>query len=382
MVLQATRFFIFFFPFRFLVYVCIDWKNGLLLACSLLGTTLLLNGLLGLLKFEDRIYYRAHERVAVYDHKMEMEGYRKNVDIMVSMPFGDTIAVGTEKNIEREPRRIRFKTDSLGFRNNSDYRGQRYVLVGDSFVVGDGSTQEDTLAVQLRERYGIDVYTLAHPGGILEYVKYILYFKKIYKTDFRVLMFLYEGNDFAEGFSRRQFALKKTHGRALLDWYFSFYRRTILYRYTYSLMSKRSARPFPSEAITVNGHRMGEFTEYIRATRRETYRFPERVVEDRVSLVADRIDHIFFIPTKFRVYYSSLDTGNDRPLPNAQWEAVKALAERFKIPCTDLTGPMIAESARLLKEDKYTYWKDDSHWNRYGIGVAAKVVAEELKAKK
>jgi len=68
-----------------------------LLACSLLGTTLLLNGLLGLLKFEDRIYYRAHERVAVYDHKMEMEGYRKNVDIMVSMPFGDTIAVGMRR---------------------------------------------------------------------------------------------------------------------------------------------------------------------------------------------------------------------------------------------------------------------------------------------
>ena len=56
-----------------------------------------------------------------------------------------------------------------------------------------------------------------------------------------------------------------------------------------------------------------------------------------------------------------LDGGNLKPLPNAQWEAVKALAERFKIPCTDLTGPMVAESARLLKEGKYTYWKDDSH---------------------
>jgi len=49
---------------------------------------------------------------------------------------------------------------------------------------------------------------------------------------------------------------------------------------------------------------------------------------------------------------------------------------KVQIPCTDLTGPMMP-SPPALKEGKYTYWKDDSHWNRYGIGVAAKVVAED-----
>jgi len=366
----------------FLVYVLIGWKNGLLLACSLLGATLLLNLALGVMKVEDRIYYRAHERLAVYDSKLELEGYKKNADITVSMPFGDAYAVGTEKNIEKEPRRIRFKTDSLGFRNDRDYHGQKYVLVGDSFVVGNGSSQEDTLGAQLRDKYGIDAYTLAHAGGVLEYVKYIRHFERVNKGDFRVLLFLYEGNDFPEGFSRRQFVLKKPVMRAFPDWYFSLYKRTVLYRFTYGLLSRRSAKPLPSEAITVNGHRMGEFSEYIRATRRETYKFPEPVVDGRFSLVAGRIDHIFFIPTKYRVYYSMLDGGSRRPLPYAQWDAVRALGQRYKIPCTDLTGSLIMESARLLGEGKFTYFKDDSHWNKYGMAVAARVVSEQLKTGK
>jgi hypothetical protein len=365
----------------FLVYLCMSWKKGLLLACLLLGATVLLNSLLGLMDVEERIYYGTHERLKVYNSELELDSYRKNVDISVLMPFGDTIAMGTEKNIETEPRKIRFRTDSLGFRNDGDYRGQKYVLVGDSLVMGGGTSQEDTLAAQLRDKYGVDTYSLTYAGGILEYVKCILYFKKKCKTDFRVLMFLFEGNDFAEGFSRRQFVLKKPFMRAQLDWYFSLYKRTILYRYTYILMNRGSERPFPSETITVNGHRMGEFSEYIRVSRREAYRYPEPVME-RVSLVADRIDHIFFIPTKFRVYYSFLQPPHEQPLPNAQWEAAKELGEKFGIPCTDLTGPMIEESAILLKKGKYTYWKDDSHWNRYGIGVAAKVVAEQLKVKK
>ena len=43
---------------------------------------------------------------------------------------------------------------------------------------------------------------------------------------------------------------------------------------------------------------------------------------------------------------------------------------------------MIDASKTLLKEDKYTFWKDDSHWNKYGIGVAAKVVSDYIDSKK
>jgi hypothetical protein len=40
----------------------------------------------------------------------------------------------------------------------------------------------------------------------------------------------------------------------------------------------------------------------------------------------------------------------------------------------DLTGPLKEESQRLLPEGKLTFWKDDSHWNRFGMAVAARTI--------
>jgi len=363
----------------FLAYIIMDWKNSLLLACSLLGATLLVNLGLGILKIDNRIYYREHERFTVYNGDMQMSSYKKNVDTVVKIPFGDTYAVGGNKNIEIEPRDIRFKTDSLGFRNDGAYRGQKYVLVGDSFVVGNDNSQEDTIQSQLKETYGIDTYCLAYPGGIPEYVKFILYLQRKYRDDFKVLLFLFEGNDFPESYSRRQLTLRKPYLKAFFQGYRAFFSETVLYRYTYSIAARRSKKSFTARVLPVNGHRIGDFEEYITATERETYHFPEKVVP-MLSLVRDRIDHIFFIPTKFRVYYPLMEGVNRKPLPNAQWEAVKALAGRLNIPCTDLTGPLFAESEKLLKENKFTYWKDDSHWNRLGMAVAAKVIAGQISA--
>jgi hypothetical protein len=363
----------------FLAYIFMDWKNSLLLSCSLLGATLLVNLGLVLMKIDNRIYYREHERFTVYNGDMQMSGYKRNVDAVVKMPFGDTYAVGGEKDIETEPRTIRFKTDSLGFRNDEAYRRQKYVLVGDSFVVGSDNSQEDTLQSQLKETYGIDTYSLAYPGGIPEYVKFILYLQRKYTDDFKVLLFLFEGNDFPGAYSRRELLIKEPYLKAFLQRYRAFFRETVLYRCTYSVASKRSKKSFTARVLMVKGHRIADFNQYIGATERETYHFPEKVIP-MLSLVRNRIDHIFFIPTKFRVYHPFLETGNQKPLPNAQWEAAKALSESWHIPCTDLTGPLTAESERLLKEDKFTYWKDDSHWNRYGIAVAAKVISGQIPA--
>ncbi|MEJ2071405.1 MAG: hypothetical protein P8X58_13550 [Syntrophobacterales bacterium] len=44
------------------------------------------------------------------------------------------------------------------------------------------------------------------------------------------------------------------------------------------------------------------------------------------------------------------------------------------VRCVNLTGPLQEESRRLLPEGKLTFWKDDSHWNRYGMAVAARTI--------
>ena len=74
-----------------------------------------------------------------------------------------------------------------------------------------------------------------------------------------------------------------------------------------------------------------------------------------------------------------LEGGPWPALPNAQWEYVQATAGRLGVRCENLTGPLQEESRRLLPSGKLTFWKDDSHWNRYGIAVAAREVQAFLQ---
>src|SRR4030066_309425 len=59
---------------------------------------------------------------------------------------------------------------SLGFRNDADYQGEEYLLIGASLLAGIDDTQEDILPSQLK-RFQINTYALGHSGGIREYVQ-------------------------------------------------------------------------------------------------------------------------------------------------------------------------------------------------------------------
>jgi len=43
-----------------------------------------------------------------------------------------------------------------------------------------------------------------------------------------------------------------------------------------------------------------------------------------------------------------------------------------------LTAALIKASDTLLSGHKLTYWKDDTHWNKIGISIAAKSVAGDI----
>ena len=92
--------------------------------------------------------------------------------------------------------------------------------------------------------------------------------------------------------------------------------------------------------------------------------------------------HIFFIPTKYRVYYKNIAQFNSNKLPvelpNRQWEFTQKMANKYNIGVTDLTPALIKKSEQLLQDEKVTFWPDDTHWNKNGISVAAKIVAEKI----
>jgi lysophospholipase L1-like esterase len=87
---------------------------------------------------------------------------------------------------------------------------------------------------------------------------------------------------------------------------------------------------------------------------------------------------VFFIPTKYRVYQRWLAPAER--LPNASWQHLAQLCKEYRLSCTDLTPALVSRSEALLSEGRFTWWRDDIHWNGEGIDAAAARVADVLHA--
>ena len=111
---------------------------AMLAAISIACFTLLLNITIGATGLERGIYYRPHEQMTARSADFG-ETFRPNSRTTLNALFGDIEAL--EMAGIKEPHEIAYVTDSLGFRNPADYRGQTFVLVGDSFLAGANDTQ-------------------------------------------------------------------------------------------------------------------------------------------------------------------------------------------------------------------------------------------------
>jgi len=100
------------------------------------------------------------------------------------------------------------------------------------------------------------------------------------------------------------------------------------------------------------------------------------MARDLVEL-AGQMEQVFFVPTKYRVYAPLL--GKSVPA-HAQWRALQRLCSQRGWRCTDLTPALSSASSELLKRGEFTWWLDDTHWNRQGMAVAARVVAGRIHA--
>jgi hypothetical protein len=357
------------------LYYRISTFGAATVSLALLVITIVYGLALKITGFEDNIYFRPDEKYARFDHTNNHHLYQSNVHIEMDMPHGELRPLTTEDIVE--PRHVVFHTDADGFRNERDYHGQRYVLVGDSFVAGNSNSQEDLLATQLADNYSLDTYSLAFAGNVADYAAYVGGFVKRHGENARVLLFLFEGNDFEESRGRNTSALAR-YGRQ----YYEMFSGLNTYRVTMSLYKRmtrgRAIRVGSGiEVAELGSKKVAFYKQYIDVTRRAQRSEPEgfgRAIES----MRPYLEHVYFIPTKYRVYYQHLKPG--ATLPNAQWNYLKAICEKYTLRCTDLTVPLTKESDRLLKKGEYTWWRDDTHWNRHGIAVAARAVAIDIGA--
>jgi hypothetical protein len=325
---------------------------------------------------DQAIYYRFHERFATWDARQGHRAYLPGITTRARDPYGDLQLLTPEPIAE--PREVVFHSDSEGFRNDADYSDEPWVLIGDSFVVGVGVSQSDTLSARLAAR-AIRAYNLGHPGGPLDYESYWRSFTQRHGHASRPLLFLFEGNDFPETVGARE------HSRI---WVALDHRvrdltapltRLATYRVTRSLASRIAARGDLDgqqvEVKTLAGARLAFWVRELRHARA-----PEladmALTDAAFARLAPDLAAAFFIPTKYRVYQRWLAPGEN--LPNASWQHMTQLCEEYRVPCFDLTPALIDRSQALLAEGRFTWWRDDTHWNGEGIDAAAARVAEVI----
>lgn len=302
--------------------------------------------------------------------------YQPNRKMTMLSPFGDLEAT-LNINI-KEPREIEFVTDELGFRNRKNYAGQNLFLVGDSFAMGEGSTQACMTTEVLKNSYHQDVYNLGHSGNQpRDYLNHIESFNKLYPNQSKAIVMFFEGNDF-ERFQYQPYWTNTSQP------YQDFFRKTNVFRYTRWLYL-RASKPNDNDGgpivKTIKGYPMAFSSWYASNV---TVKKPLDEEYMQWSKFFTRLDGkialVVFVPDKYRIYAPLLDETPELPLPNRSWEYLQTLASEHNLPILNLTTPLTDSAAKNINSDQFVFWRGDTHWNCKGMAVAAFEISKAIKS--
>jgi len=312
--------------------------------------------------------------------------YKPNQNITVQLPYGQLKPWSREDEIfDLRPRVVSVKTDSMGFRNSSDYNHEEFVLAGDSMIAGAGSSQDDILSSQLKSEFGVNVYNVAVPGAdILDYVKNIQKFKSLHGKSFKTIMFITELNDFVgptlSPSSKDSVAKTKKFYKKWIRRYKKLFQQNVFYRFQFSVY-----RNFTKGTVEGGENRIfiGDIgthrVAFFRPTMRENYSFPDEIVQ-AVRSVKDQIAYMVFIPKKFRVYFRMIKQNPYASIKNVEWLALQSLGVKLGIPTLNFTELMEEESQKLLRDkNELLFWEDDSHWNANGARTTAGLLCKTIQ---
>tara|TARA_B100001123_G_C15294266_1_gene1018583 strand:- start:518 stop:1618 length:1101 start_codon:yes stop_codon:yes gene_type:complete len=334
-------------------------------------------------------FYRAHEKYTTKKAK-----YQKNVSDTIFMPHGDIYfmdyGLSKKRDLIKVPRQQKFITDSYGIRNDkTKIEDAEIILVGDSFITANGTTQEHIPANILSEISGKKVASLSY-GGLnpTEYELIISKYLNIIKKDAKIFVFYFDGNDFIKidkpqansskyiywrGYQIPRFSgkirfayerLERKKDKLLLQIfseknYFLKNIRAKSHLFYLKFFSKLHGTGSGIKYFNIGKNTVGFYhTDYEINNDYVTYIFQNKKVLERVN-------GFFFIPIKIRIYsdfIDSIEITSNNPL--------KYLRDSYSLinkPVYDLTTIMKTSASKYLSEEKYLYWRDDTHWNQNGI---------------
>jgi SGNH hydrolase-like domain, acetyltransferase AlgX len=318
--------------------------------------------------------------------------YKPNV-VFDGMVYGDLASPEYQ-----ERRHEIFQTDSYGFRNTpAQEREAReghadLILLGDSFGVGVGTTQEKTWGGLFQGKYGLHTYNLsiAGSGPWHELINLKIACQRLRCDESTtVLWALFSGNDLQdEIYDEMEPSLSNSRLRGLLVDAETFRNMSpireiidkVFVRGHSSPITKRLPdgrelifRPRYVKAVSLNLEQVRQHPHYqkLAAVVDEMKRFADARHFSVVVVVA---------PAKEEIYSSILadQSESDGKEISGFASAIEELCRRDQLPYLDLKPFFAEESTKQLALGHLLWWSDDTHWNERGHELAAATVYDQL----
>ncbi len=336
-----------------------------------------------------------------------------NVDY-VATTYGNLVS--EDIFISKYPRKSRYVTDQYGARNLNMPSNTDILIIGESFGAGGGTSHENTPAIQLSKQTGLSVvtspieYGLSYGNNIIENAVYVIKHSKPVLP--RVILLIYVDNflwdwnqdidyeleikkvinaksqkklflkDLKEYFirfkkhisdnspvtilSRKFKSFIKVSFKNILN-YFSLYTPNNKKNYFESNGEIIGFAPLPGDLSEINIGAQGKLKN-IASAHKYLYQFG---LKNNILVIA------LIVPFKYLAYYNKINNVNYYSnYPGVMFEKI---LQSMSIPTVSVYSEFIAATNYEIEHNGApVYWRDDTHWNDYGINLSMRKVKGKL----
>lgn len=323
-------------------------------------------------------------------------GFTPNLAYENPASYGDLASLYNLPGM-REYRSERFTTDPQGFRNPAPGpSAPNVVLFGDSFAAGAGVSDQDILSEQLLRESGgaISVFNAAHYSNNIDRILVLLdrlqFHNHVVVMQISETFLVPEWPQPPDPVTRTQKLLGRFLPAAAAEqgtYYFRCARNLtryspveILCRRMYRTLQNDVALPnAPAANSNVLPLTDGRLMLFLAASLRQAappaadIRYLEQL--DAALKAKGNKLLVLLVPDKYTVYAPFLQvpaTGSD------YMDRVEAQLHAQGIPVVNLLQPFRAAADTSLRYDELLYFRDDTHWNRRGIELAARAIVRAI----
>lgn len=308
---------------------------------------------------------------------------------------GDLAAFGNLPSL-RQYRPEQFTTDAFGFRNPPSLLTEEVsaILAGDSFAVGSGISDDETLSSQLRALTGCIVYNAGSEVGHImpdDIVNVAHRLKMRGRLVIRIVAELAPPAANPSPLASRVRALEARMPAGIRG--LAGRLKGLIDVSPLQIVSTRAWKALEDDRILPNKYA----ARVVKATLANGDVMLFQAREDRADhqrgisldywrwlrddLQRAQLDLLVVLaPSKYRVYRPFVvDPRPVRREPDDSWVQFAADLRAAGVSVLDLTPFLSVEVARSLEHGEYLYWLDDVHWNAHGVAVAAAVIQDRWR---